>query len=85
MMYMIWYSICSFTHGICSLVPKHLYIICSFSFIVIFNILTVLHVFFPHDNHHMEMGNFLPLGRYPIFGYLPTTRKLPGYGVSSYH
>ena len=40
---------------------------------------------YAHDNHHMEMGNFLPIGRYPIFGYLPTTRKLPGYGVSSYH
>ena len=37
------------------------------------------------------LGNFRPLGRYPIFGYLPsgwnrefpTTRKIPRYGVSS--
>ena len=31
------------------------------------------------------IGNFRPVGRYPLFGYLPTTRKVPGYGVTSYH
>ena len=56
-----------------------------------FQLITMLSVPYTGIFLVVGIGNFRPLGRYPIFGYLPsgrnrefpTTRKIPGYGVSS--